>query len=70
VEKLRDGTQRNGNINRNGRPSNIDCHPPGLPLGSALFDEPTAREIDADLDTLTRFECPEISDAPYDQLAD
>jgi hypothetical protein len=39
-------------------------------LGSALFGQAAAQEIETDLDRLSRYEYPESSDTPYDLLAD
>jgi hypothetical protein len=39
-------------------------------IGSALFGQTAAQEIEADLDRLGKFEDPETSEAPYDRLND
>ena len=70
VEKLRDEAQRNGNINWNGGYETLIAYLRDNLLGSALFDQTAAEEMESDLDRLSRFEFPETSDAPYDRLAD
>jgi hypothetical protein len=70
VEKLRDEAQRNGNINWDtGHEILIAYLRDNLP-GSALFDKTAGQEIKTDLDSLSTFEYPDTSDAPYDRLAD
>jgi hypothetical protein len=70
VEKLRDEAQRNGNLNwGSGQKAFIAYLRENL-IGSALFDQTAAQEIQADLDTLGKFEYPETSEAPYDRLTD
>lgn len=70
VEKLRDEAQRNGNINWDtGHEILIAYLRDNLP-GSALFDKTAGQEIETDLDSLSTFEYPDTSDAPYDRLAD
>jgi hypothetical protein len=70
VEKLRDESQRNGNINWNDSHQALIAYLQDTLLGSALFDQAAALEIETDLDRLSRYEYPESSDAPYDRLAD
>jgi hypothetical protein len=70
VEKLRDEAQRNGNINWNDSHQALIAYLRDTLLGSAVFDQAAALEIETDLDRLSRYEYPEASDAPYDRLAD
>jgi hypothetical protein len=70
VEKLRDEAQRNGNINWDGGYETLIAYLRDNLLGSTLFDQTAAEEMESDLDRLSRFDFPETSDAPYDRLAD
>ncbi len=70
AEKLRDEAQRNGNINWNDGHQALIAYLQDTLLGSALFGQAAAQEIETDLDRLSRYEYPESSDAPYDRLAD
>lgn len=70
VEKLRDEARRNGNLNwGSGQEAFIAYLRENL-IGSALFGQTAAQEIEADLDRLGNFEYPETSEAPYDRLTD
>lgn len=70
VEKLRDEAQRNGNLNWGSGQEAFIAYLREKLIGSALFDQTAAREIEADLDRLGTFEYPETSEAPYDRLTD
>jgi hypothetical protein len=70
VEKLRDEAQRNGNLNWNHGHRALIAYLQDTLLGSALFDQAAVREIETDLDRLSRYEYPESSVTPYDRLAD
>jgi hypothetical protein len=70
VEKLRDEAQRNGNLNwGSGQEAFIAYLRENL-IGSALFGQAAAQEIEADLDRLGKFEYPETSELPYGRLTD
>jgi hypothetical protein len=66
VAKLRDEAQRNGNLNWGSGQEVFIAYLREKLLGSALFGQTAAQEIEADLDKLGRFESPETSEPPYD----
>lgn len=69
VEKLRDEAQRNGNLNWGSGYETLIAYLRDRLLGSALFDQTAAQEIETDLHRLSQFKYPETSNAPYDRLA-
>ena len=70
VERLRDEAQRNGNLNCGSGQETFIAYLREKLVGSALFDQTVAPEIEADLDRLGMFEYPETSEVPYDRLTD
>lgn len=70
VEKLRDEAQRNGNLNWGSGQEAFIAYLREKLLGSALFDQTAAQEIEVDLDRLGKPGHPETSDTSYDQLTD
>jgi hypothetical protein len=70
VEKLRDEAQRNGNLNWSSGHEAFIAYLRETLIGSAMFDQTAAQEIETDLARLAKFEYPETSEAPYDRLTD
>jgi hypothetical protein len=70
VEKLRDEARRNGNLNWGSGHEAFIAYLQETLIGSAMFDQTAAQEIETDLARLAQFEYPETSEAPYDRLTD
>ena len=70
VEKLRDEARRNGNLNWGSGQEALIAYLRENLIGSALFGQSAAQEIEANLDRLSKFGYPETSEAPYDRLTD
>ena len=62
VERLRDEAQRNGKLNWDSGQEAFIAYLREKLIGSALFDQTAAQEIEADLDRLGKFEYPETSE--------
>ncbi len=70
VEKLRDEAQRNGNTNWGSGHEILIGYLRMHLLRVPQLAETARQEIEADLNTLSAFQRPETSDAPYDRLSD
>ena len=70
VEKLRDEAQRNGNLNWGSEHEVLIAYLRENLIGSALFGQTAAQEIETDLDRLGKFGYLETSEAAYDRLTD
>ena len=68
--RSRPAAQRNGNLNWGGEHEVFIAYLRESLIGSALFGQTAAQEIEVDLDRLGRFGYPEMSEAPYDRLTD
>lgn len=70
VEKLRWEAQANGNVNWDNQFELLADFVETTLERSRVFDAEAMREIRADLARLRNYETPEVSDEPYDRLAD